>query len=167
MLEVFKDVKLRELEFKCGYRYGDPYGAHSGTLMIDPFKIRFDWNFFVSLLTFGLEDPQIIELKHIVRIGIVRYLGFHILCIEDDQEEKYYFSSRTRSGNKEFAIKIAYLIELYRRMYWSQNEYKGNGSSGKVLSLKRFEEAEEDMSTKSDEDIMGFYQYAKPMIFGT
>jgi hypothetical protein len=48
-------------------------------------------------------------------------------------------------------------------MYWLQNEYNENGSSGKVLSLKRFEGAEEDMSTKSDEELMGFYQYAKPL----
>jgi hypothetical protein len=79
MLEVFKDVKLRELEFKCGYRYGDPYGANSGTLKIDPFKIHFDWSKLVSIITLGLEEPQEIEFKNISKIGIIRKLGFHIL----------------------------------------------------------------------------------------
>lgn len=156
--DIFNDVKLKTLSFKGAFNWGTT-STLPCTITINPYRVIIEWNVITRILAFG-NKPEL-PFKEISAMGIIRYRGVHLLCIQGKEDDNQgFFSSMyiNREKNTEFVRKLAYLIELYRRMYWWYDEYKSEDVYAGEMPIGGFEDDVENIASVSNEELIEFYK---------
>lgn len=159
---VYDEVDLRELSISCGYSYESP-NAISGTVVISPIGIVFESSskgvlgLLTTLATFGQKTRMAIAFKNITHMSIMER-GYS-LYIRTSDGGTHYFWGMSMSKAKVCVKKLAYIFELYRRMYWYYGEYtEGAYYLSTYVEVGSFKKSVQDMSSVSDEELIQFFR---------
>lgn len=154
--DVFANVELKTLSFRGAFDWGRT-STIPCTIIISRYKVQIEWNAFTRILEFG--DKPEIPFKYMTAIGVVGK-RIHLLCIECESGDQGYFSSTSmiRDKNNDFVKRLAYIIELYRRMYWWYDEYKTEDMYAGERPIGGFENDVEDITSVSNEELIEFYK---------
>ena len=164
-VDLYKEVDLREIEQQCGYAENST-DCVAGKLVITPLKLTFEQqsnsgiiSILTSIATFGDRINVNIFLKDITAMSIME--NGHYLYMATKDDNFHVFCGPTLMNfdkNKNTLKKIAYIIELFRRMYWY---YGGYSESGLYLHshqpLKYWNNAYERIDNISDEKLIKYY----------
>lgn len=155
--DIFADIELKTLSFKGAFNWGS-VSTIPCTIIVNRYKVTIEWNVITRIFEFG-ERPEI-RYKDITHAGIIVRRNTQLLCIQDSDGDQGYFSSMSmrREQNREFVKRIACIIEFYRRIYWWYDEYKSEDQYAGEVSVGRFEDAVQDMSSVSNEELIEFYK---------
>lgn len=162
-VDLYESVNNPEINIQCGYGYNSP-NTVVGSVTISPTGILFESNakgitgVLSAIATLGQKTRMGILFKDIEYIG-VRQKGY-LLYIRTKDGTDHVFSGPSvlaLDANKNCVKKIAYLVELYRRMYWYYGEYKQEVYLSVAVPVGYFEDAVIRVDNLSDAKLINFY----------
>lgn len=163
-VDIYECVNEPEISIQCGYGLNSPQTV-PGSATITPKGIIFESNakgvsgFFASIATLGQKTRMGIPYKEITHIGVVQ--NGYLLYIATNDGSTHTFSGPSAFAlgeNKKCVKKLAYLIELYRRMYWYYGGYEQEFYISQEIPVGYFQDAVIRVDNLSDEELIHFYQ---------
>lgn len=157
-IDLYESITKPEISFQAGY--GHNYvAAGAGGLTISLLGISYESNLksvsaVLSLIgTLGQKTRISISFKDITAIGIQEKGRTVVVAVKDGTHHVFGSPFGT---DTQVAKKIAYLIELYRRMYWYYGEYVDHPYLRQIVPIGYFKDAPR-VDNLSNEELINFY----------